>query len=487
MKKPTLFISNSFTEAKAFSTSDAKIIEETLTYDNLEVIYLMTQIKIQISMAYRFKSFNRVTWLKQRLTELDSQIKICWFKKGSFPTGHLVLVVEALLKAGVDFELTDLRQNLAKNVKYPWVTPSPDLRHYQKAMLEMAKQTHRGVFEACVGSGKTLLAQHLVAEFKVPALILVPAKDLGVQLYESFVEYFGKSKVSLISTDKKAAKMNPIRVCTIQTLTALKKKGLLKDFLKDLGLIYVDEIHHSGATTYLELLPYFDHIYYRFGGSGTFLRNDSKTLDMLGFLSGVLYSYSAAQATREGYLTPLEVTVHDLKGIKGSNYQNEYDRNFCDNEELLLALKNILTFHVEKDAQVLILVGRKDRCGKLIHEFLKTVGIANDYVDGDSDRTDVKKSIKDFNAKKTKVLIGSSILGEGIDIRSTAHLIMCQGGKSEIAVTQAIGRAIRLYPGKKVANVHDFNWLGTKYLQKHLKIRLEIYEKNFGGVINVES
>ena len=105
------------------------------------------------------------------------------------------------------------------------------------------------------------------------------------------------------------------------------------------------------------------------------------------------------------------------------------------------------------------------------------------YVSGDDDKKHVTKALKDFNSKKTKILIGSSIIGEGIDIRSTEHLIMAQGGKSEIAVTQALGRLVRLFEGKKMGILHDFWFEDTKYMEKHLIERLDVYKKNFGAEV----
>jgi superfamily II DNA or RNA helicase len=204
---------------------------------------------------------------------------------------------------------------------------------------------------------------------------------------------------------------------------------------------------------------------------------------MWGFLSTVLYRYSATQATKEGFLTPLKVHVHEIEGIRGSTYPTEYTKNYCQNEALLDSVLSIIKREISKDEQLLILVGRKEKSGNIIHEFLKELGIHSEYVSGDSKRESVRSALQNFNSKKTRILIGSSIIGEGIDVRSTDHLIMAQGGKSEIAVTQAIGRAVRLYPGKKIAHIHDFKFSYTKYLEKHLNKRLDIYKKNFGGEV----
>lgn len=480
----TIVIGNSYCQLKGFPIEAVDIVRSRLTYDNQEVIYEVQQLKVSLAMAFRYKKLQKVRWMKARIAELEQRIEICWLKGDQFPTGHLKLVQETLEEHKAPYSIEDRRRNRVAKVKLPWAHTLPEPRYFQKDMLELGLKEHRGVFESAVGSGKTYIMQLLAHHIATPTLVIVPSKDLGVQTFDSFTHAFGKKNVELIGAGAKIVQKKPIRICTVQTLAAAQKKGRdLKNLLDGIGMLCIDEVHHAGAQSYTNLLPQFDHIYYRFGFSGTFMRNDSRTLDMWGFLSTVLYKYSAAQATREGYLTPLKVLVHEVTGSKGTTYQREYNANYCSNPELLVSLKRLFENFISDDDQVLILVGRKDKSGKIIHEFLDELGIHSAYVSGDSKRDDVKQALADFNAKRVKVLVGSSIIGEGIDVRSTDHLIMAQGGKSEIAITQALGRAARLFPGKEVAWIHDFRFLGTKYLEKHLEQRLEIYRRNFDGEI----
>ncbi len=264
---------------------------------------------------------------------------------------------------------------------------------------------------------------------------------------------------------------------TIQSLASLQKSNELSHLVCDIDALFVDEIHHAGSKSYTDLLHEISHIYYRFGFTGTFLRNDSKSLDMWGFLSNKLYSYKASKAIQEGYLTPTKLKIWDVKGKRHQNYQKEYTANYCGNPEMLGIIQEILLNNSED--QILILVKQKDKSGKIIHEFLNTLNIDNRYISGDDKKEDISSTISDFNDKKFNVLIGSSVIGEGIDVRSTDHLIMAQGGKSEIVIVQAVGRCVRLFEGKKEAFIHDFNFIGTKYMKKHLLQRLNVYENNF--------
>lgn len=476
-----ILVSNSFTKIKNFADNALDLIELALTYDDEEVILQLKQAKIQLGLALRYRNFKKVTFFKHQIQELTEKQKVCWFKNGSFPTGHLKIVSDVLHENKIPFKINDLRDIPHPSSSIRLKKPLPELRYYQKEVLDIAIKEHRGVIESAVGSGKSLMMQAIIHSLKTPSLVVVPSKDLAIQLYDSFVEYFGSLGVELVNTGKKNFSNKPIKITSIHTLISLKNKNCLEPLLKNIDLIAIDEIHHAGAKSYNELLPYFDHIYYRFGFSGTFMRNDSKTLDMGGFLSTVLYRYSASKATAEGFLTPLSVNLHTIQGIRKTKYHTEYTENYCENDNLLECIERIVLEN--SGNQILVLVGRKEKSGKVIHEHLNKLTIPNQFVSGDDKKDVVKQALSNFNDKKIRVLIGSTIIGEGIDIRSTDRLIMAQGGKSEIAVTQALGRAARLYPGKSHAYVHDFIFENTKYLEKHLEKRLKIYEKNFAAKV----
>jgi superfamily II DNA or RNA helicase len=172
-----------------------------------------------------------------------------------------------------------------------------------------------------------------------------------------------------------------------------------------------------------------------------------------------------------------------MDGKRSPSYHKEYDNNYCHNVDLYNKVKDICELAGDNE-QVLILVKNKDKAGKIFHEYLKAHEIGNAYISGDDSKEVINSTIRAFNEKRVRVLIGSSVIGEGIDVRSTDHLVMCQGGKSEIVIVQAVGRAVRLFEGKSVATIHDFDFENTRYMGKHLDQRLDIYDRNFQCQIN---
>jgi superfamily II DNA or RNA helicase len=482
----TLIVRNSFCELLGFDPEVMSLIEEALTYKNdieMERQNLIRAIRIA-KAGGRQKQYG---FLCGKLKELLASEYVCWLKDGRFfPTGHLNIVKDLLTESKVVANLLDERKKPDSYAKLRWKKLPYEPRYYQADMISLGKAEGRGVFESAVGTGKTLVMQYLIQHFSVNTLIIAPSKPLLRQLRTELEECFGRSKVEHVTSAKvgPGAKFKPIRITTVQTLASLRKKKHLIYLTKDLDALFIDEFHHAGSKSYTDLLKDLDQVYYRFGFTGTFLRNDNKTLDMWGVLSNRLYSYKASQAIADGFLTPLKVLVHSVEGVANKNYQTEYKKNYCrereaGGEELLQKIEFIVTQLAESTDQILILVNRKDSSGKIIHDYLDSEGIDNTYISGDDKADAIEQAIKDFNDKKVRILIGTTVIGEGIDIRSTDHLIMAKGGKSEIDMVQSTGRAVRLFPGKKVAYLHDFRFRMTRYMEKHLARREEIYQDNF--------
>lgn len=474
-----LIIDNSFCRIEGQVPPEVnQILTHIMTYKNeieAEVANLIYKMKISKQMK-DFKAFHAA---KATIEKLKENEYVCLYKNQTFPTGLLNLTQEALMALNVKYEISEFREPPGMTAILRWMNTPWDPRYYQKEAITAAIAAGRGVIESAVGTGKSLMMAYLIKHFSVKSLVIVPSRGLSGQLYNDFSEWFGAANVELLDAAKirKTKKPKSISIVTVQSLGSLQKSGEFAEFAKHIDGVFVDEVHHAGASTYTGLLADLQHVYYRFGFSGTFMRNDAKTLEMWSFLSNVIYQFPAHRAIQEGYLTPMDVYMYQMEGRPKKKYQKEYDEHYCGNPQLLQVISEIVSSY--KTEQILILVNKKDKCGMLVHEYLKSLGIDNSYISGDNDKDEINNTIKAFNEKQIRVLIGSSVIGEGIDVRSTDHLIMCQGGKSEIAIVQAIGRAIRLFPGKVKAFIHDFKFEGSKYLEKHSLEREQIYLRNF--------
>lgn len=483
---------NSYCKLKSYTPIERKLVTTSLTYNDEEKHKQSIYLKKAYSKAKAAGQLKKAGYLVGIIKQLGD-FNVCLVNKDdTFPAGLLFKVKELWDKAKASpkyvnqigtLTIEDDRVQPEPYNIFRWENIPPPMRYYQEECLKIAMEKHRGTFNVCVGGGKTLLASNIIKQTGVNTLFVVPSNALSQQTYNVFSRYFGTKNVQMInSKDIKAKKkLKPILISTVQTLASLVKQGEITHITDHIHSLMLDESHHAASESYLKLLPYLNEVYYRFNFTGTYTRNDSKIMELWGICDELLYKYNAAQATKDGFLTPVEFKIKTLNGTPHNNYNTEYHTNYSSKvfmNAVIQCVKNITT-----DKQILILVDRKDLVGQQIQDWLKIAGYKSVYVTGDNDKKELAKAMQDFNEKKNRILIASTVLGEGADITSTDVLIMARGGKSEIAVTQAIGRAVRLAPGKIVANVIDFYWVGPKWLGKHTKLRIDTYVEEFAGKI----
>lgn len=476
-------INNSFCElSKDIPANILATIKEVLTYKN-DIQAERSNLFFRMRYAKSSGNNKLVGFLSKQIKELEANEIVCWLNGHRFPTGHINIVKDTLNAINHSFKLNDIRVVPESDFIAPWKNPPWKPRYYQKEMIDIGLLEHRGVFEASVGSGKSLVMTYLLQKIGVNSLIVVPSRGLLEQLYQDLVTYFGPNRVQQINTVKlrTGSKLKAIRITTIQTLASLKKSGDLPLLVSDTSAIYIDEAHHAASASFTGLLEDISHIYYRFSFTGTYLRADAKTLDLWGFCGTKIYSYPAYKAISDGFLTPLTAIVHKIDGISKYKYQTEYKANYAGGIAILERILEIVSNNPHD--QILILVNLKEQSGKIINGYLSTMGYVNEFISGDDTKEHITDSISAFNDKRIRILIGSKVIGEGIDVRSTDHLILACGGKSEVAIVQAIGRCVRKYEGKEVAYVHDFDFVGTKYMSKHLKMRIDIMRNTFEAEI----
>lgn len=488
---PTLFVNNSYCTLSKFPTHILEEVRSALTYENEGAEQDLIQKYRLRKMAYSRGQENWATQLTAEIKELEENRVVCLLKGSEFPTGLLAIVKEAL--ENYDYTLTDEREKPAAYHNFRWeasykLLPEFKLRYYQEEMADLSIEYGRGVFESCVGSGKTRIMTEIIHRLGVNTLIVLPSSGLVEQTYRKLLAAFGRKTLSKMTTTsvKKGGKIKPIQLVTIQTLASLTKQGIVGSALEGVDAIFFDEFHHSGSKSYTELQKHMNHIYHRFGFTGTFLRNDSKTMEMWSILSNRLYYYPAYQAIKEGYLTPVEYHIYELQGKADKNYQKEYHANYGASEALVAWVENLLKI-IPDGEQVLILVDRKEKCGEILFEYFTEIGIDIAYISGDDSKELITDTIEEYNDKNIDKLIGSTVIGEGIDLHSCQHLILARGGKSPIQIVQAIGRAVRLSEGKDVSHIYDAYFAGTKYLGRHCEERVDAFKNQFDGRIDYAS
>ena len=153
------------------------------------------------------------------------------------------------------------------------------------------------------------------------------------------------------------------------------------------------------------------------------------------------------------------------------DYPSANDLGIVHNKARNEVIKNIVEKHRE-EGYICILT----RILEHGEELDKTIPGAV-YLKGEDPLNKRMEVINKFNNGEIPVLIGSSILNEGISISNMKTLIMASGGKAQTQTVQKIGRVLRITKEKRQGVFYDFIDMNNKYLFKHSKQRLSLYKK----------
>lgn len=78
------------------------------------------------------------------------------------------------------------------------------------------------------------------------------------------------------------------------------------------------------------------------------------------------------------------------------------------------------------------------------------------------------------------ILIATSHLDEGVDVKGLDACILASGGKKDRRIIQRIGRVLRKTKNGKYAYIIDFTDSGSKILNRQSKMRLDMFKDNVG-------
>lgn len=264
--------------------------------------------------------------------------------------------------------------------------------------------------------------------------------------------------------------------------------------------ILVHNCHHLSADTFFVCAQACNGTEYLVAMSGTPYRDDGLELFIEAGSGKILYSIDYSKLItlcrecdihgcnipeHSNCLVPAEIHIHDYAPLPAmdlpSGYNQQYKICITENDDRNERIAEIAKLEFERGLSVLVLCREIPHIERL-SEFFTSHNIPHKIAHGK--HKDRKKNLESFKTGQIKVLISSTILDEGYDMPEIDVVILAGGGKSRVKSYQRIGRALRPYPGKEKAIIHDFRDT-IKPFSYHFKQRLALYsaEKAF-TVIN---
>lgn len=369
--------------------------------------------------------------------------------KGVFPTGLLHLLDDLAIPRNDIRRIPRATSKLFTLGKHP--TPYPEQLEAVEAAVS-ATNGGRGVLSLCTAFGKTLTMALLVNRLQLKTLIVVPNLTLKHQLTETFRGYFGSLK--------------NITIENIDSPALAKASGY--------DVLIVDESHHVAAHTYHKLNKMaWAGIYHRYFFTATPYRNKPEEMMLFEALAGrVIYELGYLQARDLGYVASIEAYYVDLpkRPVEGYSWAAVYSELVVRNEARNQVILDLLTRL--RGACTLCLV-REVAHGKWFEDRGYT------FVKGEND--DNEHTIACFNNTEIGQLVATTgVFGEGVDSRPCEYVIIAGLGKAKGSFMQAVGRAVRKYPGKESAKVIIFRDASQKWPLAHFRAQVKILKEDYG-------
>jgi superfamily II DNA or RNA helicase len=472
-----------------FEVSDQ--IKRFLTYTDRGVQY---QLK-KMSQNYRWQHSDPDGFMARKAELKEDSVKSLVYRDpiSLEPLTYSGLWKDLETRFGLKLERT--YADLSKMPTIPWNVKPFDMRYYQKEAVEALLTAQHGAISLPTGSGKSLVIINLCKECPVQTTIVTPSKQITNQLYDDFVAAFGLKRVGKYGSGKnEIGKL--FTVCTGQALVRLEKGTPEYDFFFKSKMLIWDESHTTPAETFEQVCmgPLIDTPL-RFFVSATQLRTDGSQMKLKGITGPVVYTKEFTELVEEGFLARpsfkiINVSVNGYSGYGDIN-KEESQHLFLNPNVNKVAADLAFKMISLQDKPTVILI---DNFQQFMH-LRNYITIPFEFVHGGSSnrvnkdkvalrdflpeeywKPDVEGAIERFNNGQTKLLIGTSAISTGVDLKPTGCLIYLQGGMSEVKVRQAIGRGTRVTDTKNAVTIFDFNIRGSNSLERHLAARQEIYE-----------
>ncbi|MAF36531.1 hypothetical protein CL622_05445 [archaeon] len=355
-------------------------------------------------------------------------------------------------------------------------------RNDQLIAIKNALVKKRGIIQWPTGAGKTVGIAMICNAIADNILVLVHTKNLLIQTSDVIERELGEE------IGKIGAGLFSIKRITVGIIASVKT--LSSEELSDFNCIILDESHHASANTFYSTIIRCS-AYYRFGFSADPLDEHSvksnsqyKQTRILGCFGPIISLTSVKQMKKEGIIaTPKIKFLRIDNSYPGEKnfilpYDKAYCKYYCHNVIMHDKIIRIVSRH--KNESILIIV-KHIHHGKNLQNTLTHNNINCQFLSGEEKSSFIQEKIKEFKDKKLKVLIGSPIFNEGVDMPNVDVLIMAAG---DIAATkQRLGRSLRKKTRHdNTVRVYDFFLVGNKHTERHAKRRIQIY-KNEGHEI----
>ncbi len=421
------------------------------------------------------KAFRRGVW--------DGRVNLFKTKTGKFPTGLLYLVQEVLDEGGYPYEIVDNREHpeiVEGGFDLIGISMTGKYAYQLEACKTMVAEK-QGIVKIATNGGKSACAAAVTQHLGLTALFVVTTQDLLYQAQRMFQEYLGLGDDAIgIVGDGHWSPGTFVTIAIMDTLVSRSDKEECQELLQDTKVLFVDEAHHSGSTTWFHVLEQIPAIF-RFALSGTPLdRTDGADLRLLATTGKQIVDISNKTLVETGVSAQAQIiwdkVTQPMLKSKGLKYNTVYKEGVVLNNELLYKIVDWTKIFYQLGLSTMILTEEIEQGERIDNSLWNDTGglfIPHQFIHGENSSTVRKAALQDFSDRSLPVLVASRILDEGVDVPTIDALILGGSRKSRIKTMQRLGRGLR---GDKLI-VIEFSNFTHKFLLEHSLQRYEDYQQ----------
>lgn len=403
------------------------------------------------------------------------------------PRGCEGAAVDFFKSNGIEVEIED-KTNPGQAIEAEF---NGTLYEEQQRALESLEVHRCGTLYATTAFGKTVTAAALIARKKVNTLILVHTKALLDQWRERLGEY--------LSTDfqpeeqrkgrgrRKKFQQYGVLSATENTLNGKIDIALLqscmadnevKPFVRDYGMVIVDECHHAPAVNFERVLREVNARYV-YGLTATPIRKDGHQPIIFMQCGEIRYTADTkSQQSKQSFrrlLIPRFTSYRNLKA-DGGNYAQVIDE-LIENESRNKLILDDVASNLSEGRTPIVLTARTahvgllaEQCRKICPNVIRLVG--NDSAKAKREIMEQLNSVPDD--EPLVVVATGKYVGEGFDLPRLDTLMLAMPVSWKGLIAQYTGRLHRNHPGKTETRIYD-------YIDLRVPICDSMYRKRLHG------
>lgn len=470
-------------------------LRRILTYTDKKVVFEQQRIR---KSSYLLQQ-KGAEYVQEQLNELEQRKKVCLLNRdeeGLWTYTGLAPKLAARYRDEVAWSYA-IQEPLGW--KLPWFKPPEHkARYYQELTHDKLLKSVHGGCEIGTGLGKSFIIEMLLKSLGVKALVMAPFKNIAEQLYSELVAHFGKKLVGFFG-DGKHEVNKLITVGIAQSLTRIEPGSDLWTELSKAQVFIADESHMTPAETLSKVcFGLMGMAGYRFFFSGTQVRGDGLDLLLEAITGDIVYRMTVREGVDQNFLAkPVfrmlsldsDIRYESSDAIKMTRKHLQYNPRV-----LKLAGELVNRAVCVEKRPVLVLVDELEQFTKLLPYLRVEARFAHGGVNkGNKDslpeqyhKSNPSQLVDQFNRHEFPVLVGTSCISTGTDIKAVQAMVYLRGGKSEVEAKQGVGRCTRLCDGKTDCVVFDFDIRNIDILHRHTEYRRGYYNEIYPNLFELE-